>query len=234
MATKFDAPQYLQLLKGGSYWRMARLRMIAGQSANMPPSRVFPTWREARQYGFGNWHSAYSAMSQGFNDSFGVKKPVWYCHTGEQFRDEVDAHTVDGVRMDHTGWYTDPEQNNMCIGIIARLSHGRFIAGYRLNYTNERCYFGVVYDDAIGAAHGADGEAREHGEKEYEYQEKYQEAQYLDEQINDRKHELRRMIALRHTSGFDDASAYRDIEEAIADLRADKQRFADDYSDVEI
>jgi hypothetical protein len=238
---KFDAPQYLQLNKGGALARLNILKMKASAyNTNRPPSTQID-WRKARDCGFNNCAAYFGALGQGFNtENAGTKRekrtPIWYCHTGAQFRHECDAHEVEGVRMNHTGWYADPDGNNLYVAIVAQLTHGRYIAGYRSSDTGERVYFAKVFtgDDAQqdAAAHG-DSEAERLAEKEYEYQERYQDAQALDSSINDQKHELRKMLALRHTDGFDDASSYRDIEEAIAELRADKARFESEYSDVE-
>ena len=56
-----NAPQYLQLNKGGTPARLKALRSISAKSP------VDQTWRNVRAYGFKNWAAAYCALSQGFN-----------------------------------------------------------------------------------------------------------------------------------------------------------------------
>lgn len=236
---KFDAPQWLQLNKGGAVARLSMLRAIAIQSnATRPPSTQID-WRKARSSGFDNWAERYASLDQGFNTKtdyrFGVttetKTPVWYCHTGAQFRNECDAHELEGVRMDHTGWYADPDGDNLYVAIVGQLSHGRYIAGYRMTGNDERVYFGDVYTEAKEAAYAGDNEARIDAEKECEYQERWQAAQALDSEIADQKRDVGRMFKLRHTDGFDSASDYRELNDTIADLRNNMNTMDEQFSE---
>jgi hypothetical protein len=144
-------------------------------------------WREARSAGFHNAEGYFgSSLCQGFND----KTPIWSTFA-KQFRDERDAHDI--ARIDHTGWFCDPDGNNLCIGIVARLPHGRFITGYRLSDSGERVYFDDIYIDETEAAQMADEEARIYGELENEYQTLWQEARKLEDDIADRIEALREL-----------------------------------------
>ncbi len=188
-------PQYLRLNKGGAYARLGILRGIVAiaNASHKPPSLIPATWREARRYGFGNWRAAYCDMSQGLNDN----KPVWYAHTGEQFRDERDYREI-VTSARHTGYYCDTEQSGLAIGIVGRLTHGRFIAGYRLTDNGERVYFGEVFTDEREAADMADEHARIIGEAELENAEQYREAQNLESETEAAFSRLRECLALRH------------------------------------
>ena len=62
---------------------------------------------------------------------------------------------------------------------MARLTHGRWIAGYTWSLNDERVYFPHVYDDERDAAIAADEEARIFAERESEYQNRRLEAERL-------------------------------------------------------
>lgn len=147
--------QAYQLRKGGTPARMAILRMIAADSVNNRNESTrlqAGDWREARWWTMKNYSAAYgSGINQG---SVGQ----WYSHQGEQFRNERDAGDV--VRLRHTGWYTDSFQDDTVIGIVASLTHGRFIAGYRWTANDERVYFEEVFTNEDDAARMADEHAR--------------------------------------------------------------------------
>jgi hypothetical protein len=151
--------QAYQLRKGGTPARMAILRMMAGD------------WRRARNWTMKNYAAAYCS---GINQGFDGESPIWYSHSGAQFRNERDA--CDVVRLQHTGWFTDRYQDETAVGIIASLPHGRFIAGYRWTSNDERVYFDDVFTNEDDAARIADEHARVFAEncrdnEEIEYEE---------------------------------------------------------------
>lgn len=150
--------QAYQLRKGGTQSRMAILRMIAADSVNNrnPATQLQPgNWRAARMWTMKNYATAYGS---GINQGFDGESPIWYSHLGEQFRNERDAGDV--VHLQYTGWFTDSYQEDTAIGIIASLTHGRFIAGYRWTSNDERVYFDEVFTDEEDAARMADEHAR--------------------------------------------------------------------------
>lgn len=232
MNNKKEAPQYLQLNRGGALARMGILRMLAAQTtardSHMPPSLPLADWRAARQWTFVNWSAAYGALSQGYDMIHAERRTVWYCHTGEQFRNERDAHEFRS-HVTHTGWYCDDDCSSLAIGIVARLTHGRFIAGLRLTDTNERTYLGTIYTDELTAAIAADRHAELYAEDEKEHSEKYREAESLKDEIADKSKDVARMFALRNTSGFDDAACYRELEDGIEELRNLRDDLATNY-----
>lgn len=166
-------------------------------------------------------------LSQGMRG----KAPVWYSYGGPQFRNEIDAHQVDGVRMRHTGWYTDMHGNEMCVPVVGQLTHGRYIAGYRCTDTGERVYFDLAYADALGAAHGADSEARIYAEAEQAYDCRWQEAHALRNTIDCQIARLEEIIALRNNPNF--RHLRYAAPELVADIRTMRAKLESDYSDVE-
>lgn len=155
----FNAPAYLKLTPSGTPARMRALLAIVHKE-NAPSSRRLPefraqNWRAARSYGFGNWASAYCELTQGGGD----KNPLWYAHTGEQFRGEKYADEVGDAYIQHEGWYSDMECSEKYRGIVGLLTHGRFIAGYTWTANGERVYFDRVFSDESDAARFADSEA---------------------------------------------------------------------------
>jgi hypothetical protein len=136
-----------------------RLAIFRAEAAEKHWARPM-TWRDVR---FATLRSS-SGLDQGLND----ETPIWYT-TDEQFRNERDAHDV--ARLGHHGWFTDAEgfPEDLAIGIVAGLPHGRFLTGYRLTMNDERVYFGEIFDDEGDAARMADEHARIVGESESEY-----------------------------------------------------------------
>jgi hypothetical protein len=239
MSKRFDAPQYLQLNKGGALARMCILKNAAAYTTapdvRLPPSRQIADWRAAREYGFNNWAEAYSVLSQGFNDSdcgpAGPKKAIWYCHTGEQFRDERNADEISGAGVNHHGWYSDADCSRTIYGIVGRLTHGRFIAGYANSDTSERVYLAEVYTDEKQAARAADHEAQRTAEDEKEYDESYQAASQLRDDMEQKLVRVRELIVMRNLCGFEYVrDELRNELQAVRDMRA---KLKNDYSDIQ-
>lgn len=119
------------------------------------------TWRDVRRYTLGSYRAAFCAgLNPGFNGEGVGRSQVWYSHSGANFRDETAIHERRDVwNARHTGYYTDVDGSATAWGIVARLTHGRFIAGYEWGETGERVYFPEVYDDESEACRAADGHA---------------------------------------------------------------------------
>lgn len=233
-------PQYLDLTKkGGAPARLCILRNKAAHSnapdSTLPPSRRFADWRAARTSTLltdcDSFGAGYNTENAG--TKYEKKIPVWYTHGGAVFRDERYADDIEGAHIDHTGWFADVDCSNKVRGIVGRLSHGRFIAGYAVSDTGERVYFAQVFTDESDAATHADKEAEKYAETEREYSERYQAAQDLDHEISEVSRNVARMFKLRHTDGFDSAADYRELEDGIAELRTLKDKRAE-YNDIEL
>ena len=232
-------PNYLRLLKGGVYARMFALKNIVTESTagNRPPSHRVADWRAARVETFA---TLTAPLDQGYNVTeqwaLGKKSekrtPVWYSHAGPQFRNECDAHEVQDMRMDHTGWFCDEDCDNMAIGIVGQLSHGRYVAGYRCTMNDERVYFGTVYTDAKEAATAGDEAARIYAEREQEYNARYNAAHRINDDIEEAKTDAARLIALRHHPKLG-ASARDSLECIFESIRDKRAELKNDYSDIE-
>lgn len=239
------APRYLQLNKAGTFGRMATLRAIVAESTtgNRPPSHAVADWRAARKYGFNNWAAAHGELDAGFNSEnvgtkYEKKTPIWYAHSGAVFRGERFAQDVTNddhcrAAVDHNGWYGDVDGNRLYMGLVARLSHGRFIAGYYCDDNNERVYFDEIFTDEYEAARFGDSEAEKVAEVDREYDERWRAAQEIADEIEQALPNIKRNFALRnHPDLGQDCRDELSLD--ITVLRNLRDTLANEYSDVEI
>ena len=77
---------------------------------------------------------------------------------------------ISGARIRHTGWWTDEYCDSKIRGIVVRLPHGRFMAGWSMGEGMASSLDPDVYDDIIDAARAADSIAETAAEREREYQ----------------------------------------------------------------
>lgn len=233
MKKEFEGvPQYLRLANGGSPARLAILREMSARAKadKLPPSRIPADWRAAREWNFTNWRAAYCAgLNPGFNGDGFSRKAVWYSHGGEQFRGEKFADQCE-AGPDNTGWYTDMHSDGLARGIVARLSHGRFIAGYWWGDNGERVYFSQVFTDESDAARMADEHARVFAEGQQEDNAKFERAKEIEGEIEQAACELGRQFALRHHYKFR-ADARESIPDLLETVREKRAELARDYSD---
>lgn len=191
--------QAYQLRNGGTPARLAILRMIAADSVNNfnPHTRLDPEdWRKARTSTLKSYATSFGALDQGSQGN----TPIWYCHTGPQFRNERDA--CDIVRSLPNGWYTDTYCSDTAIGIVGMLTHGRYIAGYRWTSNDERVYFPEVFTDENDAARMADEHARVFADNARDDSERFNAMQLEELNVELRTEELQKSIALRHRAKF--------------------------------
>ena len=205
--------QAYQLRKGGTPARMAILRMIAADSVNNrnESTRLQPgDWRGARRYTLKSYVDAFcSGIHQGVGH--------WYTCEGEQFRNERDAHDCGGG-PDHTGWFCDVDCYEKAIGIVASLSHNRFIAGYRWTSNDERVYFEEVFTDENDAAKMADEHARIFAESAREDSERFNAMQEAEIEAEEKEQEFKLAFMARHVSA-DHAELARDAREELRSAR---------------
>jgi hypothetical protein len=99
------------------------------------------------------------------------------------------ADEVEGARIKHEGWFTDPYgAGNTIRGIVFRLPHARgFLYGWTYGDCMAATINGDVWpgDDEAGAAVAADQDAERAAESEREYQERWSAATALDDNIAD-------------------------------------------------
>lgn len=217
-------------LRGGSRARLAVLREVAANTnapdVNLPPSRRFGDWRAVRE-SFVSVES-YEGLNHG-RQSDGTE--IWYTHGPAQFRNERYADEVEGVRIDHTGWFVDDDQHEKTRGIVAGLTHGRYLAGYE-DTGGARVYFGRAYDDEREAARAADQIAERTADDEREHNRRWRAAQNLENDMAECKVEIARLFAVRNhrTLGADAREA---LAFAVDSLRGMRARRADEFSDIE-
>lgn len=165
------------------------------------------------------------ALSQGFN----AGTPIWSTFDGPQFRSEVDAHDI--IYLRHTGWFTtvDGDFGEKTVGIVARLPHGRFLAGYRWTANDERVYWPEAFDREEDAARMADEHARVFAEEESEAAAQFDAARELEDRIDSAILRVRELFHLRHHS----AHRYQvaQLLELVADIRDWRETLATDYAD---
>lgn len=238
MSRLSNVPQYLNLaLAGGARARLCMLKNAAAYTnapdVNLPPSRRFADWRAAREATFTDTGPA---LSQGFNTEnagtpYEKRTPVWVAFCGDHFRDERHADDVEGG-PDHRGWFADADCSNTVRGLVGRLSHGRFVAGYSVKDNGEHVYLPQVFDDEREAARAADQEAERYAETEREYSERWQAAQEQRDKAEREEKEVARLFALRNHATLGEA-ARADLDDHIAELRALRQSLKYEYSDIE-
>ena len=210
--------QAYQLRAGGTRARLAVLRSIAAASVNNrnESTRLTPgDWKRARKYTMGGYAGAYMVgIWPGVNQ--------WYSHGGANFRNERDAHDI--LPRLHRGWFTDTDARETAIGIVAGLSHGRFIAGYRWTSNDERVYFPGVFDSEDDAARMADEHARVFADDAREDSERFDAMQMCEFNVEEKTTGLQKAIALRHRAKFGGKPR---VIDAIAELREAREELAD-------
>lgn len=82
------------------------------------------------------------------------------------------ADEVEGARITHTGWWSDPHGDGDRIrGIVFRLPKGRgFLAGWSMGESMASELSTRIYADEVAAAYAADSDAESTAESEREYQ----------------------------------------------------------------
>lgn len=192
--------------------RLAMMRVAFNNHASRyprcPDSIKPKNWRDVRAYGFHNWEAAFCA---------GINPAVdqWYSHGGAQFRGERFADECEGG-PDHTGWYTDNDGSESARGIVGRLPHGRFIAGYHWNSNGERVYFPEVFDSERDAARAADRHAEHFAESAREASERFDAMRAAESRAEAVQDDVRHAIDARNASAY-----WREhCRERISELRA--------------
>lgn len=173
------------------------------------------SWRDMRTslLDLETFHGALSEGKQG-------KDRIWATFCGPEFRNE---------HRHETGWYTDNHQESTAHGIVAGLTHGRFIAGYIWEENGERVYFDKVHDDFDDAMHLANEHARVFAEFAVEDDLKRSEAMEAQDKLESTLHRLREMLALRNVKAFTYArpeawaavEKARELKKEIAEIHAD-------------
>jgi hypothetical protein len=167
-------------------------------------------------------------------------KPDYYVVQDENaFRTVIENTGQNNRRDSHNGYYTGPDQDtdNLCIGVVIALPHGKFYPGYRFTGMDGGPVvdFSAVYDDKDDAARPAESMAEYAAEEEREYQTAWQagsawasEKAELEEAKRDLKALLIERRKVKGTEGYPALCAairgavrsfVRDIEEARTNMR---------------
>lgn len=114
------------------------------------------------------------------SDYYHAPKPIHGRHPGQGFylddagmpaRRWTWCDEVAGMHISHNGWYCDRFGDQTIRGIVVRLPHGRFLAGWSMGERMASAVDGTIYTDEVEAAYAADEEARVAAEKQIEYEE---------------------------------------------------------------
>lgn len=225
-----DTMRYFDLTKPAPA-RLAMLRAaFAGHAKKYPhcPEHARPkSWRDIRGAAFKNLSAYCGALSQGFKGTDNYKTPIWYSHAGEQFRNERFCDDV--ARIGHTGWFTDTFHDEKARGIVARLPHGRFIAGYHWSSNDERVYFPEVYDDETEAARAADSHAEAFAESAREDSERFNAMCDAEWEIEEKERAFKLAFMARHVS----AEHAELAREALEELRSARDVLASAAAEYE-
>lgn len=209
--------------------RLAMMRAeVAAHTNKYPhcPEHAKPkTWRDVRGTTHKSIDAHICALSQGFNNG----TPIWYCHTGEQFRDEKFADECLGG-PNHTGWFTDMHGDEKARGIVGRLPHGRFIAGYCWSTNGERVYFSEIFDYETEAAQTADEHARVFAESAYEDNARFEAMTMAEYDCEEKLLEVQKAFALRHDWRF---GGFERVTHAIEELRTAREELRVATADYE-
>lgn len=190
----------------------------------------YKTWRERRYSGFHNAHANFGTLSQGFDGADERNRhAVWYTYCGPEFRDERYCDEI-ARSIGHNGWFAGSDCYETVRGIVARLPHGRFIAGYVQSVNSERTYYPEIFDDERDAALMADEHARVIAETAREFDDRLNAARDLENDTEIKLHRLRECIALRHR----ECMSYVRVEigQLIETIRANRARLAGEFADV--
>ena len=225
-----ETMRYFDLTKPAPV-RLAMLRAaFAGHVEKYPhcPEHAKPkSWRDIRGTTHKGVNAYCGALSQGFDGTDKYRTPIWYSHTGEQFRNERFCDDV--ARMDHTGWYTDTDGSEKARGIVGNLTHNRYIAGYHWSSNDGRVYFPEVYDDETEAARAADSHAESFAESAREDSERFVAMQDAENETEEKEREFKLAFMARHVSP-DHAELAR---EALEELRSARDALASATADYE-
>lgn len=219
------APRRLAILKNSA------AKLNAGYNLRKSVNDTRPyTWRDVRYTGFHNSRTSRCELSPGFNDN--GKTEIYYCHTGPYFPREKFADEFTGIHgrplIDHTGWYADSDGHRTIRGLIVRLPHGRYMAGYYCSDNDERVYYPDIYNDERAAVYEADGHAERTAEKEREYAERYNAARELEDTIEEKLERLKECLALRNNPCFKRVRS--EITRLTEDIKAARHDLKDSYS----
>ena len=205
--------EYLNL-KIGAARRLGFLRNAAKRHNEKFPSGSAATWRTVRYATLKHAGDLHRGMNGG--------APIWYARTGSAFRREVYA------RECGAGWYTDVDCTMKARGIVVRLPHEKFLAGYEWDDNGERVYFPEIFDSETDAAHQADGHAERFADACLEDSRRFDDAQELEYRCQKLADYLAEKLALRNNPRF--PGARDEARDLVVELRELRQRLQGEFA----
>ena len=130
--------------------------------ATMTPLAQLREQKETWRYCGGYYHAPVPNASNG--------RGFYLSDAGQPFTRWEWCDNIDGARIEHTGWWTDEYCDSKIRGIVVRLSHGRFMAGWSMGEGMASAIAPGVYFDIVDAARAADSMAEDAADREREYQ----------------------------------------------------------------
>jgi len=216
-----------------------RLQMLREAFANHNkrypycPERMKPkSWRDIRGATYKNVASYVGILDRGFNTIDGRKHEVAYTFCGPYFDREYYIDELPDSPISHRGWYTDNDGRATARGIVAMLSRGRFLAGYKWSDNGERVYFLTVETDLRDAIRAADYYANKFAESEREYRQRYDEAREIACEIEESMERLRECIALRNNPCF--VKLRNEAREIIGRIHDMRKTLRTEYAGIDV
>lgn len=114
--------------------------------------------------------------------------------------------------LDHDGWYTDDQCDNVFRPRVWLLPHGRFLAGYDASEWDTMQLNRAVYDDEREAWRAADRMAERDAETERDYSERWQAAR----DVQDARDEKRKAMQAAHGEARELIAVLRDLPQTAA------------------
>lgn len=192
-------------------------------------------WRKHRRARFG----ANDSAGMGWNTWGNRRVPVFYGFS-ERSLPVRDVRFADEVaKLDHDGWFADAEgygDRGTIRGVVARLSHDRFLSGYHWSDNGEFVlYCDEVYSDEDDAARGADSQAERYAEQCRDDDERFRAMVDAEGLCESKESDLRdaweqyRAAWSAFLADYRHASAARKAREWVSELVSDLRAFRKEY-----
>ena len=130
--------------------------------ATLTPLAKLRKKRDGRRFTGGYYHAPTPNANNG--------RGFYLSDAGQPFTRWEWCDDISGASIDHTGWWTDDYCDSKIRGIVVRLPHGRFLAGWSMGEGMASSLDPDVYDDIIDAARAADSIAEAAADREREHQ----------------------------------------------------------------
>ncbi len=149
-------------------------------------------------------------------------------NVGQPFARWVWADKTE-ARIGHTGWFTSDFCDEKIRGIVVRLPHGRYLAGWAIGVNMLASVETEIFTNEAEAAYFADSMAEQYAQAEWAYQARFQEAQELQYAIEAKKTRVGECWALRNKKGF--AHLRGEASQVCNVIRNMRAKLASQYDD---